>query len=101
MCDVLEHVPFPLPALRGVFGALRPGGILFLSSPNRASLAWEVLDDEDVNPYWSEGEHCHNFSYPQLRNVLRDVGFEPLSCSVSNRYRVSMDVLARRPTGIS
>ncbi len=97
MCNVLEHIPFPLPALRGVLGALRPGGILFLSSPNRASLAWEVLNEENMNPFWAEIEHCHNFSYPHLRTILRDVGFEPLSCSVSNRYRVGMDVLARRP----
>ncbi len=98
MCDVLEHVPFPMPALMGVWGALKPGGILFLSSPNRASLAWEVLDEENVNPYWAEIEHCHNFSYPRLREVLSGIGFEPLGCSVSNRYRVGMDVLARRPS---
>ena len=49
-----------------------------------------------VNPYWAEIEHCHNFSYRRLRALLTEHGFEPVSCSVSNRYRVCMDVVARK-----
>jgi SAM-dependent methyltransferase len=96
LCDVLEHMPFPGPALQAVGRALRDGGVLFLSCPNVDSLAWQALDLEGVNPYWSEIEHLHNFSYRRLRDLLSEYGFEPVSCSVSNRYRVCMDVLARK-----
>jgi SAM-dependent methyltransferase len=97
-CDVLEHMPFPLLALSGASRALRDGGVLFISSPNRDALAWQVLDEENVNPYWSEIEHYHNFSYRQLRTLLGGHGFESISCSISNRYRLGMDVTARKPT---
>jgi len=97
LCDVLEHVPYPRPVLDAVWAALRPGGVLFISCPNTDSLAWDVLNRENVNPYWSEIEHFHNFSYRRLRTTLREHGFEPISCSVSSRYRVCMDVVARKP----
>jgi hypothetical protein len=60
--------------------------------PEGAWLDVGLLDTENVNPYWSEIEHCHNFTYARLRELLRDHGFEPLSCSISNHYRVCMDV---------
>ncbi len=96
LCDVIEHIPFPGPALDAVWKGLRLGGLVFLSCPNVDSLAWQALDEEGVNPYWSEIEHIHNFSYRRLRALLEQHGFEPLFCSVSNRYRVCMDVLARK-----
>jgi SAM-dependent methyltransferase len=95
-CDVLEHMPFPLTALQMASRALRDGGVLVASSPNRDALAWQVLDEEGINPYWSEIEHYHNFSYRQLREILEMHGFGEVSCSVSNRYRLGMDVVATR-----
>ena len=99
MCDVLEHVPFPRTALQAVSHALREDGMLFVSCPNRDSLAWRALDAERGNPYWAEIEHYHNFSFRRLRTLLVEHGFEVLSCSVSNRHRVCMDVVARRRGG--
>jgi protein O-GlcNAc transferase len=94
MCDLLEHVPFPLPALRAVTHALRPGGVLAISCPNRDSLVWEAWDKEDINPYWSEIEHYHNFSFRQLRELLAYHHYERVTCSVSPRYRACMQVVA-------
>jgi protein O-GlcNAc transferase len=99
MCDVLEHVPFPLAALDAVVHALRDGGALFISCPNTDSLAWRTLDGEGVNPYWAEIEHYHNFSFRRLRTLLLQYGLVPVSCSISNRYRVCMDVVARKQSG--
>jgi protein O-GlcNAc transferase len=102
MCDVLEHLPFPLSGLAFAARVLRPGGILFMSCPNRASFAWKRLSEEGTNPYFSEIEHYHNFSYFQIRTLLGNHGFEPLACSVSGRYRLCMDVVAsraERPSG--
>ena len=96
LCDVLEHVPRPRDFLADAAALVATGGCLFLSSPNRQSLAWEALDEADVNPYWSEIEHFHNFSYRQIRGELGRLGFWPVTCAVSNRYRLGMDVLAPR-----
>jgi protein O-GlcNAc transferase len=96
LCDVLEHVPFPRRVLDAVSYALRPGGVVFISCPNRDSLAWRALNEENVNPYWSEIEHYHNFSWRRLRELLLQHGLLAVSCSINNRYRVGMDVVARK-----
>ncbi|MGC4065845.1 MAG: class I SAM-dependent methyltransferase [Polyangiaceae bacterium] len=42
--DVIEHVPDPLPWLKDAVRVLRPGGTLFLTTPNYASLSLRVLE---------------------------------------------------------
>ena len=96
LCDVLEHIAYPLPVLDAVTHALSIGGILAISCPNRDSLAWDRLSDEGRNPYWSEIEHVHNFSFRQVRRLLVERGYTKVRCSVSPRYRICMDVTAVR-----
>ena len=98
MADVLEHMPFPKPALRHAHRLLREGGVLFLSMPNADSFLWQVLTRNGVNPYWSEIEHQHNFGRRRLYALLREHGFEPVRYAVSLRYRACMEVIARRVT---
>jgi SAM-dependent methyltransferase len=55
---VLEHLPFPLRALRNWYEALRPGGVLVLKIPDkrytfdvhRARTSLQHLIEEDCNP---------------------------------------------------
>jgi protein O-GlcNAc transferase len=96
LCDVLEHVAFPLPVLDAVTHALSINGVLAISCPNRDSLVWRQLDAEDVNPYWLEIEHFHNFSFRQIRQFLSERGYTKIRCTVSPRYRICMDVTALR-----
>lgn len=96
LCDVLEHVPHPRALLDSVWHGMRDGGLLFISCPNEGSLAWRHANANGINPYWGEIEHFHNFSYRRLRTLLSEHGFEAVSCSVSSRYRICMDVLAVR-----
>ena len=70
LADVLEHMPFPRPALEQ---------------------AWRRS-----NPYWVEIEHYHNFSRPRLEDVLRQTGFEPLWHHPNDPYLCGLDVAARR-----
>jgi hypothetical protein len=70
LADVLEHMPFPRPALEQ---------------------AWRRS-----NPYWVEIEHYHNFSRPRLEDVLRQTGFEALWHHPNDRYLCGLDVAARR-----
>lgn len=94
MADVLEHMPFPRRGLDAAHRLLRPGGVLFLSMPNRDNMVWRLLHANGVNPYWGEIEHYHNFSRKRLYALLREHGFEPIEYHVSERYRACMEVLA-------
>ena len=96
LADVLEHLPFPRPALARVNALLRPRGILFVSTPNMDSAVWRALDREGNNPYWQELEHYHVFTRPSLVRLLRESGFDPLEFAVSERYVSGMEVIARK-----
>jgi len=96
MADVLEHIPFPVPALEASHSLLQDQGILFLSMPNIDSRVWKILTQHQSNPYWGEIEHYHNFGRGRLFRLLEDNGFEPIRYGISERYRVCMEVIARR-----
>ena len=96
MADVLEHMPFPRPALAAAHRLLRPEGVLFVSMPNGGSPLWAALTAANANPYWAELEHFHNFTRERLYALLRQEGFEPVQYDVSQRYRAGMEVIARR-----
>ena len=96
MADVLEHMPFPLPALDQVHRLLGERGVLYLSMPNADTASWRSLDREGRNPYWVEIEHYHNFTRERLQGLLRRRGFEPIWYGISNRYKCGMEIIARR-----
>jgi protein O-GlcNAc transferase len=94
MSDILQMTPFPRTALTAARQMLQPGGILFLTLPNMASVVWRFMDMNDNNPYWGEIEHYHNFTRERLYKLLEESGFRPIFYSVSERYRACMDVIA-------
>jgi SAM-dependent methyltransferase len=96
LADVLEHMPFPRPALLVAHGLLQPGGVLFVSMPHYGCAAWRLLDAAGANPYWGELEHLHNFSRQRLYGLLGECGFTPVHYAVSERYRACMEVIASR-----
>jgi SAM-dependent methyltransferase len=96
MADVLEHMPYPGAALGSARELLRPNGILFVSCPNMDAGAWRHLTANDANPYWIEIEHFHNFTRRRLSSLLSDHGFKPIHYAVSERYRVGMEIIARK-----
>jgi ubiquinone/menaquinone biosynthesis C-methylase UbiE len=96
MADVLEHMPFPKQGLREARRLLKPGGVMFLSMPNMDNMAWRLLHANQVNPYWGEIEHYHNFSRKRLYALLTEHGFRAEEYQISERYRLGMEVIARR-----
>ncbi len=96
LADVLEHMAFPREGLAAAHRLLRPDGVLFASMPNYDCAAWRLLDAANANPYWGELEHFHNFSRQRLHALLAESGFEVVHYSVSERYRVCMEIIARR-----
>jgi SAM-dependent methyltransferase len=85
--DFIEHVPDPIGALSAMRGALRPGGHLFLSTPDARSLAarglgrhWHYLDPV---------QHIVLFGRETLGRALERAGFEPLAWrSFGHHYRL-------------
>lgn len=96
LTDVLEHMPYPGQGLVAAHRLLREDGVLLASMPHYGCAAWRLLDARNANPYWGELEHFHNFSRARLYSLLEENGFEPLHYAVSERYRVCMEVIARR-----
>jgi 2-polyprenyl-3-methyl-5-hydroxy-6-metoxy-1,4-benzoquinol methylase len=98
MADILEHIPYPKNALQAAHNLLIDKGILFISMPNIESIIWKLMDKQNVNPYWGEIEHYHNFSRASLYRLLQELNFEPIRYGISERYRACMEVIAQRNT---
>ena len=82
MWDVIEHLSNPQPLLRSLRDLLRPGGVLFVQTPNvRVQLvkAWlTAARDRGVVPdkqYLALRDHVNQFSRPSLAQLARDTGF--------------------------
>jgi len=86
MTEVLEHFNFhPVPTMRKIAGSLRPGGRLFLSTPDAES--WGKVEGsyatyQDLplpDPLRAiEDRHVYQFNETELRDVLKDSGFRLL-----------------------
>lgn len=96
MMDVLEHMPFPIPALKKAWDALKPGGLLIISLPSQSSSAWRLTDAVATSPYWFEIEHHHNFTPDRLRRILKAVGFEVEKLRFPRRYISQVEIYARK-----
>ncbi len=96
MADVLEHTEFPKEILETTANLMQYGGVLFVSCPNRDTAAWRALTATGQNPYWAEVEHFHNFTRTRLTKLLEETGFQVLHYGISERYRLGMEILARK-----
>ncbi len=72
--EVLEHIAAPLPFLQTLRRALAPGGMLALTTPNRARLLPDVPVAELV-PILSVGAHLVLETEGSLKVLLERVGF--------------------------
>lgn len=88
--DVVEHVPDPLPWLREVVRVLRPGGALFLTTPNYGSLTLDVIERTALEliarrqGFTRKGLHPSRMDRPTLRALLEQAGIpDPRVGSIS------------------
>jgi SAM-dependent methyltransferase len=75
--DVVEHLEFPVQCLERVYGGLRPGGLLRLSTTNFNSLSRIVNGPEWV--YLNGSDHIILFDPVTITKLLRSVGFRRIS----------------------
>ncbi len=73
LTEVLEHCFDPLDALRHVHGALRKGGLLFLSVPN-----FDTDARREQGSSWENfvSDHYSQFTIETLGRMLQKAGFE-------------------------
>jgi SAM-dependent methyltransferase len=71
--EVLEHLEHPVPYLRRAFEALRPGGLLYMTTPNGLSMTSRILGVRWSN--YAPPEHLQLFTNRSLPELCRRVGF--------------------------
>ncbi|HEY6457798.1 MAG TPA: methyltransferase domain-containing protein [Steroidobacteraceae bacterium] len=96
MTDVLAQLPHPRAALRKAAEVLAPGGILVLTTPDRASAGWKLRESAQPNPYWTDLERFHLFSREQLIGLLAQAGFDVVHFSASGREMGQLELYAVR-----
>lgn len=80
---VLEHVPNPIDVLKQISRVLKPGGILYLETPDTrwASLPRIPLLTSDSGTYnfWDDPTHLRRYSRPSLRKGVEMAGLNSLT----------------------
>lgn len=72
MIDVIEHLADPLGALREAARVLRPGGVLYLVTPDIDSLSAKLLRGR----WWGlRPAHVYYFSRATMAGMLKEAGF--------------------------
>ncbi|MBP9699679.1 class I SAM-dependent methyltransferase [Candidatus Woesebacteria bacterium] len=75
---VMEHLKDPRKGCRDIYKYLKPGGVVFIESPNIASIEG-ILGGKNWRYLYPE-EHFSQFSPSSLSYLLTDTGFQLLSC---------------------
>jgi SAM-dependent methyltransferase len=82
LIDVIEHLPDPKAALCEVARVTKPGGILYLVTPDVESISARLLRGR----WWGlRPAHIYYFSPRTLRRLLYECGFEVVSMSSYGR----------------
>jgi 2-polyprenyl-3-methyl-5-hydroxy-6-metoxy-1,4-benzoquinol methylase len=88
--DVIEHVRKPMNFLSSVFLSLKPGGVIFFTTPSLDSLTKKIMGKR-----WMEYkiEHLYYFNKKSMRIALENIGFRDIK-TVSNPKILSINYIA-------
>ncbi|TGL44757.1 class I SAM-dependent methyltransferase [Leptospira perdikensis] len=92
--DVIEHIPKPHSLLTYLHGLLKPGGILFLQTPNfpiqlaKANLKVKLKGMQEGVHYLEAKDHVNNYKMYTLANLGKQCGF------TDPKYKVLMPILS-------
>ena len=96
MMEVIEHVGDPVSLVRGAARLLRPGGALYLTTPN-----WGSFSRRFLGKRWFPiaREHLVLFDPATIRDALRRGGLEPIGVGSANVQPHELLARFRPPSG--
>jgi 2-polyprenyl-3-methyl-5-hydroxy-6-metoxy-1,4-benzoquinol methylase len=95
--DVVEHMPDPRALMRNMASHLKPGGLIWLSTPNYEGVWTRALRERDA--MWMEGEHLQMFCLRSLRRLVEDHDLAVLEYRLSKRYVGCAEVMIQESQG--
>lgn len=93
MQDVIEHVRDPLAELRRIKKVLKPGGVVFLVTPDIGGLWHTILRSSWY--HYKQGEHIMYFSNKSLSKALELLGYSGVECH-KTYHVMSLGYIANR-----
>jgi SAM-dependent methyltransferase len=85
--EVIEHILEPISFLKAASSVLRPGGLLFLSTPNEQSLEVATLQEASSNITF---DHVRLYNPAAIARLLDRAGFDLLDVQTPGRLDVQM-----------
>ena len=94
--EIIEHVAFPDQLLKSAAQNLKPGGTVVITTPNGNEFGQplptykQVTNLSELIPrqfHW--GDHLFLYTEEELKELLKDQGFEPIECIKLNSSYVS------------
>jgi len=76
MVEVVEHLPNPRQTLAQAFGLLKPGGMIYVTTPNFGSFR-SLLQKQEWAAVIPTG-HLYYFTFQTLGNLFHSVGFRQI-----------------------
>jgi 2-polyprenyl-3-methyl-5-hydroxy-6-metoxy-1,4-benzoquinol methylase len=94
--EIIEHINNPIPVLHNIHRLLRPGGALYITTPNFSSLERRLLKSDWGMICWPE--HITYWTSRHLHRALRETGYSKKLLRTQNisPYRV-MQALKKGP----
>lgn len=86
--DVIEHIPKPQPLLLYLNDVLKPGGFLFLQTPNfpiqfiKAKMKLKVMGMKDNVHYLEAKDHINNYKKETLNQLAMNCNFENVEYAI-------------------
>ena len=97
LMDVIEHVPEPRPLIDEIYRVLRRNGVLFIVTPNFASIFVRLYKR---NAYGiGPEEHVVHYEPSTIKRLLRETGFQRVMVGSKDIYADNLRRLLGRGTG--